>query len=441
MISSQLRKLLTNVNDREIFSKGLIALIIKMLGILASYGFTFLVSKKFGAEGWGLFSLTITCGGFFILIGKFGFDVALLRITSESKAEGKNYKTFIAYKKGVAVLIPLSLILTTLFYTSSSFAAKHIFHKTYIVNYLKLGSLMIFPSVLLLINSEGLRGLKKISQYVFIQNLGYFLFASILLVVFYKYNSPYLPLFVYIVALYMIATYSMVVWWKSMDKTNQLVGYSITMKSLFRLSLPMFLSNAMFIIINWTDTLLIGIFETEKEVGVYNICIKIASIITIPLLAMNSITAPKFAELYTLKKYRELDNLVKITCKTIFFVSLFILISVTLGQNLILNFFGEDFADGGQILLILCLGYFINAIAGPNDILLQMTGHEKVFQKIIIASMVFNISLNLLLIPVWGVLGAATTSMLTMLFWNSITVFYIKKHLNILSIYNPFYNG
>jgi O-antigen/teichoic acid export membrane protein len=243
------------------------------------------------------------------------------------------------------------------------------------------------------------------------------------------------------VALYMIATYSMVVWWKSMDKTNQLVGYSITMKSLFRLSLPMFLSNAMFIIINWTDTLLIGIFETEKEVGVYNICIKIASIITIPLLAMNSITAPKFAELYTLKKYRELDNLVKITCKTIFFVSLFILISVTLGQNLILNFFGEDFADGGQILLILCLGYFINAIAGPNDILLQMTGHEKVFQKIIIASMVFNISLNLLLIPVWGVLGAATTSMLTMLFWNSITVFYIKKHLNILSIYNPFYNG
>jgi O-antigen/teichoic acid export membrane protein len=58
---------------------------------------------------------------------------------------------------------------------------------------------------------------------------------------------------------------------------------------------------------------------------------------------------------------------------------------------------------------------------------MQMIGKEKVYQKIILLSLILNITLNLILIPVYGAIGAAIASMISLITWNTISTIYVKK--------------
>ncbi len=88
--------------------------------------------------------------------------------------------------------------------------------------------------------------------------------------------------------------------------------------------------------------------------------------------------------------------------------------------------------------MILVVGYFTNAISGPVGTILNMTGHQMVFQKIVLSAAVVNIILNIILIPGFGINGSAIASSVSMCLWNIISVIYVKKKFNILTLYIPF---
>jgi O-antigen/teichoic acid export membrane protein len=64
-----------------------------------------------------------------------------------------------------------------------------------------------------------------------------------------------------------------------------------------------------------------------------------------------------------------------------------------------------------------------------------MTGKEKVFQNIILAATALNIALNAVLIPRYGINGAAVANMIALVFWNLSSVTYIKFSMNINTLY------
>ena len=88
-------------------------------------------------------------------------------------------------------------------------------------------------------------------------------------------------------------------------------------------------------------------------------------------------------------------------------------------------------------LILLAFGQFVNSISGSVGYILQMTGKHKVFQNIILAATIINIVLNAVLIPVYGISGAAFASMVSLMFWNLTSVVYIRTNLNIMTLYIP----
>jgi O-antigen/teichoic acid export membrane protein len=66
-----------------------------------------------------------------------------------------------------------------------------------------------------------------------------------------------------------------------------------------------------------------------------------------------------------------------------------------------------------------------------------MTGREKAFQNIILTAGAINIVLNAALIPRYGINGAAVASMVSMVFWNLMSVCYISRNLGIKTYYTP----
>jgi O-antigen/teichoic acid export membrane protein len=200
----------------------------------------------------------------------------------------------------------------------------------------------------------------------------------------------------------------------------------------------MLLSTSMFMVMNWTDTLMIGYYLEESEVGIYRLAFKVAALITFAQFAINSIAAPMFS---SFKAKGDMKGLKRIT-RNIGYLN--ILISgpvfalILLFPGYVLEFFGEEFIGGVEPLIILAVGSIINALCGPVMYLLNMTGKEKPARNIIIIASLLNVILNLYLIPEHGLLGAAYATSISTVVWNALAVVQIKKEYGFISIPHPF---
>ena len=102
-------------------------------------------------------------------------------------------------------------------------------------------------------------------------------------------------------------------------------------------------------------------------------------------------------------------------------------------------FFGKEYLSGQKSLLILMIGQFFSSMAGSVGYILQMTGRQSIFQNIILISTFINIILNFILIPRYGLIGAAFASMVSIILWNLLSIIYIYINYKVLTLYVPKY--
>jgi len=261
-----------------------------------------------------------------------------------------------------------------------------------------------------------------------------FLFAIIfflLLTKFYNFDQFSAPVYAFTFAVVLVMIVSLLSIFKKFRGIQS--KRIFTNKEIIRTSFPMMLSSSVLLLMAWSDTIMIGIFKAEVDVGIYNVALKLAMTTGIVLGAVNSIVAPKISETFNNDRMDEFRKLIKQSTRIIFFSTLPILIILFLFPEFLLSFFGTEFTIAKTTLLILLVGQVANAMSGSVGYILQMTGKEKVFQNILLLSLVCNVILNLLLIPSYGIEGAAIASAFSLLIWNLSSVYYIYKEYNVLT--------
>ena len=154
---------------------------------------------------------------------------------------------------------------------------------------------------------------------------------------------------------------------------------------------------------------------------------KLATVTALALMSVNIVVAPKIAEIYNNNDHNTLNNLIRDSSRIIFSISFPVLIILFVFSGFILSFFGENYVLAKDALGILLVGQFFSSICGPGAIYLNMTGREQKLNKILIAGLFVNVILNFILIPVYGIEGAAAATLISMLFWNTLIVTTIYK--------------
>ena len=187
----------------------------------------------------------------------------------------------------------------------------------------------------------------------------------------------------------------------------------------------------MYLVANQTDTIMIGIIIGTEQAGVYNVASRIAGLTAFVLLAINTFLAPLISELYTKQENSELQTLVRAGARIAAVVSLLVVIGLIVLGKVLLGLFGEGFANGYSPLVILAVSQFINALAGSVGLIMIMTGYEAQATKIITGSAVLNIVLNLALIPMFGIVGAAIATTITTILWNFLMFRFVLRSLRI----------
>jgi O-antigen/teichoic acid export membrane protein len=178
---------------------------------------------------------------------------------------------------------------------------------------------------------------------------------------------------------------------------------------------------------------MLGIWESSANVGIYNAAIKTAMLTSFVLISVNSIAAPKFASLYQNNDMKALGDVSRGTSKIMIILASPILVVFILFPEWVLLFFGEEFQQGSSVLMILAVGQFINVATGSVGYLLQMTGHERLVRNTLLFSAFLLVSLSIMIIPLYGVVGAAFVSASMLAVQNIIMMLLVWKYLNIIT--------
>ncbi len=167
------------------------------------------------------------------------------------------------------------------------------------------------------------------------------------------------------------------------------------------------------------STIALGFFATSDQVGIYKVAAQLATLAAFGLQAVNLVVAPRFADLYNQGKMARLQQLVTGSARTILVVNLVLTALFTItGQPFFIIVFGSEFAASYTPLLVLLVGQVVNSSTGSAALLLNMSGHERETARDMAVAATLNIVLNLLLIPFWGIHGAAIASSISMILWN-----------------------
>lgn len=294
-------------------------------------------------------------------------------------------------------------------------------------------ALILFHSLHIL-NLESLRALKSVKRYsaipVFsatVNIVGLVAFTRLV-------NNDYYPIYLFFFVSLLNFTFSGALSRKlfarkrSRDKRSAIKSYPY--KLLLKISLPMFLTAAMHIIISQTDVLMIGYFLSDEAVGVYAVCTKIALLISFVLVAINAVVAPQFSEFFFSGNIQALNKLAQRASRLTFIITLPLVACIVVGGRFVLSLFGSEFESGYWVLIILAAGQLVNALSGSVGVYLNMIGQQNVYQKVVLTAAVLNVVLNLIFIPMYGLAGAAIASMVAIAFQNIASAVYIKTKLN-----------
>jgi O-antigen/teichoic acid export membrane protein len=213
---------------------------------------------------------------------------------------------------------------------------------------------------------------------------------------------------------------------------------TIVWRTRFLTALPFMLISAMYVVNARTSLLMLGALGAPTDAGLYQVASRGADFIAMVLLAVNTAFAPTLARLYAQGKQRQLEHAVARSTRTITLVSLPIALAFIVFGQFFLAIFGPEFAPARTTLIILSIGQLINAATGTVAMLLNMTGHERDTARVVGISAAVNVLLNLLLIPRFGLTGAAFATALGTLCWNVLLSYFVYKRLGFYSVLGVF---
>ena len=183
---------------------------------------------------------------------------------------------------------------------------------------------------------------------------------------------------------------------------------SIAVKGLLSFSLPASFAGIFVMLTIWIDRLIVGYFLPASQVGIYQAASQSSTLFALILTAFNAIFSPMIADLYHRGQIQRLNALFKVGTKWGLYISLPLFLVICISPCHVMSaVFGTEYEAGALSLVILSIAQLINVGTGAVGLLLIMTGHQKRWFLFSALMLFVNIFLNLLLIPKFGLHGAA----------------------------------
>jgi O-antigen/teichoic acid export membrane protein len=388
-----------------LLKESIIFFIFKVLNFFSVYVFTWYLSTHLGLGYLGHFTIFYSFIFAIAALSRIGLDILTIKVSAELFSDNR-----ILRLRQFLFISSILIIITALIIGTLSFIP---------LKFLKLENLFfyILPAAILYslygfyLNS--LRGLGKIFWFSLLQD-GFLYICTLFFYFFGKIpiNLGFLLSLIVgvFVQLFLLRGYFILFF--------NFKIFFFFIKRFKQLSLSLYISQLTTVLLNWVDIFLIQFFLGSKEVGIYQILLRLVTLISFILTIINSILAHRLAIFYKQEEFNLLISLLrKANMITTINGIIFLLIYLTFGKE-ILNIFNIDDFYAYIALIIMSIGQFFNAWTGSVGLFLNMTNFQVYHRNVLIISGLINFILNTILIPTLGLIGASIAFSITMIIWN-----------------------
>lgn len=411
---------------KDILKGSFIIFVFKIFGAISLFLTYILIPRYYGVEVFGIFNLIMALMMIGSVISRIGLDIYVLRIVSALENKQKEISLFL--KSVIRILFVNSLLVSFLILLLSPLLNQYIFKSIDASNYLIGLVLIMLPYSFFNVLPEIFRGLDDIKRYSlfrnFSQNFTIVTLIGISILTSTMYDPIYL-LYLAIIIITILLSWNLIQFLKTKNINLRIKGKY--QEKIVKHSYPMFLTASIMFLMSYIDSFMISYYIDEYHVGIYSACINLSMILTFIPIAIGGYISPKVSQAYSNNREAEVRKIFKDSLKIIFVVTLPLFLIMYLFSNFFLGLFGEAFTIATTTLLITNIAFLSEALCGPVGFILNMTDNQHAFMRILLISLCINILFNFLLIPNYGINGAAFALLLSMMFWTIGSLVVLKQ--------------
>jgi len=183
----------------------------------------------------------------------------------------------------------------------------------------------------------------------------------------------------------------------------------------FRVAVPIFFIEGFLFLLTNSDVVVVGLYLPPDQVGIYFAAAKTMALVQFVYFAVKAAAGPRFSALMNGDDLKPLAIFAGKMAGWCFWPSLAIGLLVLAAGEVLLGLFGPNFKAGYPLMVILFTGMLTKALVGPGEVLLTMAGRQNLCVLLYVIALTANIGLNVTLIPLYGLSGAAMATALATL--------------------------
>lgn len=398
---------------------------IKIFGLIVSSGLVIVLTRKLLPEEYGSYFFAISVLTMIVILVKFGLPNLLIREISksdesaESDSKGK-IKGILLFAIGLVII--LVSISTFVFGSSLYFLYKYFYF--YGIELLAL-ALVLLPLVAISdIFSACMRALQliRIGQFFegIFRNLLLFIFVIVVIAFVSRGVSGAEVMLLHITAALISCVVGLFIVRKALPFDWRTASPKYEAKIWLGSAFPLAIVDGAQIILSKIDIVLLRFLSGAESVAIYGLALQLVLIVNIALQAVVLVNGPRLARLHQRKDFDGMQRILTISSLYIFLACIpGAVIILFFGKPLVGWIVGDFYVASIPATLILTGGYLFMSLFGSVEILLKMTGHEKVILHSVFFGFLANIGLNLLLIPKYGNVGAAISTAVILSLWRA----------------------
>lgn len=175
------------------------------------------------------------------------------------------------------------------------------------------------------------------------------------------------------------------------------------------------------------DKIIINQMLGLSDTGVYTVAFYFGTLVVIPSRPLLRITGTLIADAWKRNDLPYIADVYKRSCLNQFIIAAFLFGGIWVNIESILTILGPEYASGEWVIFFIGLGYLIDMATGANGLVISYSKHYRMGLWFLLLLLLLVFSSMFLLIPLWGITGAAIAIALSLLINNILRYVYLYK--------------
>jgi len=391
------------------------------------------VGRQLGTEGAGTYFLVVAAFMIVANVAELGADTGLVRFVSAARATGRTADVPALARYAVVPVAAVGVLVVAATAVAAPFVDVHGLPPLFLVVAAACAVLLSMTAVMLAIT----RGLGDVLTYPVLQNLALPLLRVLGVVVAVSAGAgvtwalgawmapvPLVLVLSAAVALRLVVRHAGS-WRPPHDEGT------VSRRAFWGFSAARGVSAAVEILLEWADVLIVGVLTSPAEAGVYAVvtrCVRAGEVVQ---QAARIAVGPQISSALARRAHDEARQIYGLVTAAMIWLAWPFFLMLAIFGDTVLDVFGPGFDDGAVSLAVLAGAMAFSTAAGTVQTILLMGGRSSWQLADKTFALVLNLVLNLALVPLWGIEGAAVAWAVTIVLDTLVVVWQVQRLMGI----------